>query len=423
MSKRIVNSVEQLEEFLVQVIGGSKFSLKETSFKAQNEWGVKGGVLSHKSGGFFHVTGLTNTVNEDEFLILYQPQSAFNGLLICEDQGDPYVLIQGRIEPGNSNIGQFGPTIQSTPANYMKLHGGKNTPYLDLFFGCKPEEAKVIGNNTQYDLGKRYYQKSKTLSYVEVPNLIDTEENMVWVSIKVINEAIRKDNFFNTDLRSMLSVFDWEQYMGITKKGLVSTASLLFPLFHIENHFSSINWNLTSISKLKNWAITDSGIVDQRETNQVDVDLYEISCTTREVGKWYQPLFSSEGKGRVCLYTKEVEGKTLVLLSVDREFGVSGESIINPSIVMYPEELGVNNVSLDGEIESQMVLSEEGGRFFKDENIYQVRKVEPTYSEKEKQVWVSLDELKIVLKSSNMASIQLRVISSLLIEKMNQQLF
>ena len=96
-----------------------------------------------------------------------------------KEEGNIYVLVQARIEPGNSRIGHFGPTIQSTPANYMRLHGGKSTPYLEYFFGCKPKDARVIGNSMQYDLGKRYYQKSKTLIYVEVPEFLETDENMI----------------------------------------------------------------------------------------------------------------------------------------------------------------------------------------------------------------------------------------------------
>ena len=48
-----------------------------------------------------------------------------------------------------------------------------------------------------------------------------------------------------------------------------------------------------------------------------------------------------------------------------------------PSALFYPEEFNDKNSGLinHGDLMSEMILSEEGGRFYKDENIYQIRAV------------------------------------------------
>lgn len=37
---------------------------------------------------------------------------------------------------------------------------------------------------------------------------------MIWVLLDTITSAIDKDNYLNTELRSILSIFDWNVYEG-----------------------------------------------------------------------------------------------------------------------------------------------------------------------------------------------------------------
>lgn len=167
MTSPIVNKAESFEScsnFLDHIIHGSAFSLTQISFSDQKDWAIKQGALSHFLGGFFHVNGIKNKLNGEEHLVLYQPQSPLTGLAIYKDEKQAYVLLQARIEPGNTNVGQYGPTIQSTPSNYLRLHGGKPTAYLDIFASFSPKSNPIVCC-MQLDLGKLYYQKSKTHSY------------------------------------------------------------------------------------------------------------------------------------------------------------------------------------------------------------------------------------------------------------------
>ena len=86
-------------------------------------------------------------------VLLYQPQSAFNGLLIAAIGAELHVLLQARVEPGNIGVAQYGPTVQSTPANYLRVHGGRATPYLDFFHRCLAGAAPV-GDWTELDSGR-----------------------------------------------------------------------------------------------------------------------------------------------------------------------------------------------------------------------------------------------------------------------------
>ena len=65
--------------------------------------------------------------------MLYQPQGAINGMLTRRIDGERQFLFQARAEPGNVGEVQFGPTLQSTPANYLQFHGGRTSDFFPHF--------------------------------------------------------------------------------------------------------------------------------------------------------------------------------------------------------------------------------------------------------------------------------------------------
>ena len=162
----VARSLGDLKRYLSTGIEDARFSRTRITLGEQNEWSVSNGVLSHRSGGFFHVLGCVGPMGEEE-LIYYQPQNAVNGLAVHRDGDELLLLVQVRVEPGNSHVGNLGPTVQSTAANYNRSHGGRETKLIELFQsyvpGCTP-----VCNSTQYDFGTFYVQKTKSLSVVEL---------------------------------------------------------------------------------------------------------------------------------------------------------------------------------------------------------------------------------------------------------------
>ena len=419
-SLRIAQTTTELKSFLQDTIDRSNFKLLRVKLSEQQEWNLDHGVLGHKTGGFFYITGLIDDISDQEQLVLYQPQSAFNGLVVHKQENNVYVLLQARIEPGNSGIGQYGPTIQSTPANYLRFHGGKKTPYFDFFFQYNPQ-VRLIANSTQLDLGKRYFQKSKVLSYVESNSLVETAENMIWVPLEIIAQVLNYDNFFNTDLRSMFSVFDWDLFLSQNPELTSYTKASFSDNSCLLNNLSGKNMGkLVPISELQNWELTDEGVLD-KENSGVSVNIYKVACTNREVKTWVQPLLCAANRGLITLLMRQVNNQSEFLLSCQSEFGISGEKVLLPSYITYPGENHQNQTTSykEGKVLAEVIQSEEGGRFYLNENIYQVILVDGDFEADESQFWVSVDALKGLLKTSNMVSIQLRCIASLVLKIMN----
>ena len=431
---KVARSALDLKSFLQATIEKADFKLSPIKLSQQQEWNLINGVLGHKSGGFFYITGLVDNISGEEQLVLYQPQGAFNGLVLCKQEQDIYILLQARVEPGNSGIGQYGPTIQSTPANYLRFHGGKETPYFDFFFKYNPQ-VRPIANSMQLDLGKRYFQKSKILSYVESDSLVDTAENMIWVPLKAVTEVLHYDNFLNTDLRSMIGVFDWDLFLDRNPSTDLDTTHTNHLGFD-HNLIGKSMGKLVPISQLQNWELTESGIVDRANTG-ISANIYQIVSTTREVKTWVQPLLCTANRGLITLLVRPAGDKSLdghhsnfpsdrlpqleFLISYQSEFGISGEKVLLPSQIIYPGENDRNQTTLykDGKVLCEVVQSEEGGRFYQNENVYQIILVDSNVESGDEQFWISADTLKGLLKSSNKVSIQLRCIASLVLKDIN----
>jgi oxidase EvaA len=92
-----------------------------------------------------------------------------------------------------------------------------------------------------------------------------------------------------------------------------------------------------------------------------------------------------------------------------------------PTYIVYPGENFQNQTTSDkeGQVLSEVIQSEEGGRFYLNENLYQVILVDRGLVGNKDQFWISLAHLKELLKTSNKVSIQLRCIASLILKIIN----
>lgn len=419
-SIKIAADLTELRDFLTKTIEEASLELTRIKISEQDHWGLHNGVLAHKTGGFFQVAGAVNDADQENHLVLYQPQSALTGLILFRDAGEILVLVQARVEPGNTKEGQYGPTIQSTAANFLQLHGGRPTTYADMF-RCFHPAANALGTSTHFDLGKRYFHKCKLHNYLEARKPIPTLENMIWAPLRVLVDALSVDAFLNTDLRSLLAVFDWDLFTGPD----IDRGSHSPDLGHSNGGFAASvlgprRWQLTELEDLQGWELTDKGVADRCDSG-VWVDMFRVSCGTREVSEWSQPLMCAANRGLVALVVREVNGRCEFLISDETEFGISGQHTLLPSFVSYP---GENHDQLErfkhgGEVMAEILQSEEGGRFYRNESLYRLIMAGEDIQLRPNHRWVGADTLKRILNSSCKASIQLRCACSMALPYLN----
>jgi oxidase EvaA len=301
----------------------------------------------------------------------------------------------------------------------MKFHGGRDTDFLE-HFQSYPGGSRLLRFSMQTDLGKLYFQKSKTHNYVEVVDIFGAGGNNIWVSLRCFDELKEQDYFLNTDLRSLIAMFDWDKYLT-GEAGDVEPNAELLSYFFSQKVNSANRFRLASLDDLRTWTVTDTGL-RQGDDDSHFVHLYNVQARTREVPSWVQPLLGAKGRGYVCLYRRSFRGAIEYLVSVNQESGIDGGAIISPSVVLYPGQSASECVA-QGTLFRHFRHSEEGGRFINYESDFEIRCVDPDFPIGANQFWLSPDQLKQLFAMSNMVAIQLRVAASALIDELNPKCF
>jgi len=422
MLNNIAHSLDELRKKLSKVLETSEFQINRIDFDQQDSWIIRDGIMSHKSGGYFHVIGVQNTQDQTDNLFLFQPQSAITGILLHKMNGQIYVMVQARIEPGNTGVLQLGPTIQSTPANFLRAHGGKSTLYLDFFYSS---HKSVLGFNSSnhIDVGKLYFHKSKLLNYALVDHLMETEHTFYWTPLSVLLEAAKEDYFVNTDLRSLLGVYDWDSLLGIESKKDFEPSKIL-EYYLMKRSTIHCSDRYIPIDKSEHFCITDNSIYSKANPNS-EIVLYSIGTKHREVSEWVQPLWKANDKGRVLLLCRnwDSDENLEILLTVKEERGVAGKYCVSPSLLTYPNENINKEYFNTGETIHEFYQNDEGGRFINHDYLFRVAQVDQHIELAENQFWVNFKELKNILCMHNVPNIHLRNICSVIIDRLNPNAF
>ncbi|PZO54369.1 MAG: hypothetical protein DCF16_05230 [Alphaproteobacteria bacterium] len=396
------------------------FELRRTPSSAAADWALSEGALQHRSKGFFSVNGVRD--GDGEAVLLYQPQAAVTGLLTAELGGERLYLLQARAEPGCLGEVQFGPTVQSTPANFMRLHGGAPTPNIDAFIAYEAD-ARPLQDTTQLDLGERYLFKSKRSLLVETAKPMPAAAPFVWTSAKALRQAAGRSAFLNLDLRSILSLAPWTEAELAPKRqslraSLVTAprpevlGSLLAKIRRVQQPPSIVR-----LEHLKNWVADEWGWSERESQQGFRIGFFEVSAAHREVKRWVQPLVDSSSEGHVALACRDNRGVFEVLVCARRERGLATDIALAPTYVRYPGAPGALPAWLNGDahVLSATVESDEGGRFYRDVSRYELVLVEEAPDGYADCVWLNVAELKLMLTTSNLCTIQLRAIVSQLL--------
>jgi oxidase EvaA len=416
------DNMKSLESFLDEAKQG--FVVEKISLDQLPDWSFQDGALSHRTGGFFSVAGIKpDQPSDDERVLLYQPQSAITGLLTSICNGERYFLLQARAEPGTLCMAQFGPTIQSTPANYLRLHGGMASPYVDWFTTFKPT-VRVLHDSMQLDLGERYLFKSKRLIVAECAIDVKVSPGFIWAPARLITQALGKSAFFNIDLRSLLNVCPWDVIgthdlspaSDIVRKSLACAPrpAVFSQLLHAING-RPLPYRFMNIQSLVGWDITDVGLYDRRGQQGFDVEYFYVEARGREVRAWGQPLINSRSEGLASLSCRVNNGILEILVRIGRELGLQTGKALLPTLLQYPGRAHTPARQAEHFL-MRTTESDEGGRFFCDASVYQLILEDTCQTEVEPDLmWVSVSELKHLLEHSNLCSIQLRGLASLLL--------
>lgn len=419
--------VENVEEFLASRAERRRgFRLNPISVaEAASDWQVRDGALQHRTSGFFSISGFRSPRDGRARMLLYQPQGAVNGWASQRVEGRRKYLVQARAEPGNSEEVQYGPTLQSTPANYMRLHGGASSPFAELFLAYDRDVAPLF-ETQQLDLGERYALKTKRVSLIETNWQGDLPIGFHWVDPDILTAACGMDFVLNTDCKAGLGVLPWnaepdvgelcprsdlvrrslqadlrEDRIGAAIAGVRTAPRILEPI---------------PLDTMSNWRINDDGITEIVPDQNFSIRFYRCGADAREVRSWIQPLIVGGGPGVAVLACRIRDGVLEAYVGFLTETGLATGSAFGPSHLIYPGEEAPTPEWLEKALAKPWLEtreSDEGGRFLDHWSRYALAMVPDDAEPPEPGVWLNIAELKQIMLVSNLCTIQLRVMMSL----------
>lgn len=419
-------------------------------------WYFDGGRnLRHESGKFFSIVGVkikTNVglVPEWSQPIIHQPEIGILGIL-CQKRNDVlYFLMQAKAEPGNVNKVQLSPTVQATKSNFTRIHKGKSTLFLEYFL--HPEKHRIVVDQLQSEQGARFLKKRNRNIIIEIDEKenIDVPDNYCWLTLGQIKKLLKYDNIINMDARTVLSCTQLRAPYAVRRdllravplaaneRSATHTLDLLDSLHRVEDAVYTseeiISWFTTlkmnteldarvcNLNEVKKWVIGDNDIshVDGKYFQVIGVD---VNIGTREVTRWCQPLVKPREPGIIGMIVKKINGLYHLLVQAKMEAGnfdllemaatvqCTTGSYLKPEYdVPYLEYF----LEKRGEVLYDSVQSEEGGRFYQEQNRYMVIEVAeefPTEAE-ERFIWMTLGQAKEFIKFNNYFNVEARSVIS-----------
>ena len=436
-NEEILSWIEEKNKNLKVVI--NKKNISETDWFLDED-----GVIRNKDNTFFQIKGIKKYNSYDnikiEQPILIQDEIGYLGIICKNFDGTMFFLMQAKIEPGNVNKIQISPTIQATKSNFTQKHGGKKPAYLEYFLNA--DRYKVLVDQIQSEQSSRFLGKRNRNIIVVVDEDIEVLSSHMWMTLEQIKELMKIDNLVNMDTRTVLSCIPYLNLTDCEKKsiGYPKSDELKKSLYqgdkinHITQIYRYINdykmfdddkKEIVSLNDMQNWKWKSDEFC-HKERYHFKVIFCEIEIEGREVKKWTQPLFEAVGKAVFGLITCIEDDMLKFLVKAVPEIGCFDKIELAPTIQLeagyeydelnYIDKLFYDRWKNKDNIIFDTVLSEEGGRFYHEQNhnvILNVNKDDIRYLP-DNYFWVDYKTLVELIKINNVLNIQLRNLLSVL---------
>ncbi|MEG2522320.1 MAG: NDP-hexose 2,3-dehydratase family protein [Lachnospiraceae bacterium] len=442
-----MNTTSELLEWVREKNKEIEVSIQRCSLSESEFWILdsKDGRLKTKNGSFFSIVGLE--IREQEEIISQQPvilqdEIGYLGIITKKINGVLHFLMQAKIEPGNVNHVQISPTIQATRSNFTQLHGGREPLYLDYFLNATKHQ--IIVDQIQSEQSSRFFKKRNRNIIILVDEEIKCFDNFKWMTLGQIKELMQYDNLVNMDTRTVLSCIpyaeadiecsqnEWRTQL-IKKspfaKSVLSVHNPITEVWNAINDYKMFNYQKSRIIRLDqlyDWVLSDERFYCKK-SYPYDIIFCNIKIDGREVEQWTQPLIRATEKALFVLVQSEIAGEYKYLVKLCPEVGCFDSVELGPTLQREATEIDnqpnnkVESIVLEMiekhcGIEYDVILSEEGGRFYQEQNRNLVIKVkEEQVGELPKEYfWLSFGELNRMVQYNNVLNIQLRNLLSLL---------
>jgi hypothetical protein len=388
----VLQPARQLEEWLAERRRLRPFQVTRVPLERLDGWkfAADSGDVIHHSGRFFAVEGVhvqTDYGHIPEWWqpIINQPDRAILGILAKDIGGVLHFLMQAKMEPGNVNVVQISPTVQATSSNYLRVHKGARSRYIEYF--NEAGRARVLADVLQSEQGSWFRGKCNRNIVMEVTDEIEPHEDFIWLTLGQIFDLLRRPNLVNMDARTVLSCLPLDTldaaaeddgFRGALRRSLTDRTALR-SLMEVRSWLTGrkAGYTLTArqvpLNSVVGWRRSAEEIF-HRDGKYFTVVGVSVQATNREVRSWCQPLLAPCGLGMAAFIARRIDGVLHVLAHADLRPGYRDVVELGPTVQCTPANFDdvpdhKRPAFLDlvlsgqGRVRYDVLQSEEGGRF------------------------------------------------------------
>ncbi len=455
-SGRELHAEEYFFDWLQQQRDAVKVRIEKIPFRDLRRWHFDQatGNLCHDTGKFFSITGIRVETNFGinpswQQPIIDQPEIGFLGIISKKIDGVLHLLMQAKIEPGNINFVQLSPTLQATKSNYTQAHGGQKPLYLEYFNGTSAARSRVLVDQLQSEQGARFLRKRNRNIIIEVFDEVPVHANFIWLTLGQIKKLLRHDNLVNMDTRTVISSvsygsvadYGWQDAVRFTDK--LEGAMLLSALdsskaLHEKDHliswitdrksFYELNVTPVHLQNVQGWEKDDYSIRHYQK-KYFSVHAVAVEIGNREVVSWTQPIVESAQEGLIAFIIKKMNGVYHFLVQAKVEAGNFDILELAPTVQCLTGNYRKHENEYDvpfidyvlhaapEQTVHRSMQSEEGGRFFREQNVNLVIEATSDFPEHGLPfnfIWMTAAQLMEFTRYNNYLNIQARSLLSVL---------
>lgn len=445
------HTLDELKAWIHDRNRNTEVDIKKTYMNEGDFWyyDFAEGRIRNRNGSFFSIAGLKLFREENEIFeqpIILQNEIGYLGILCKEINGVLHFLMQAKIEPGNINNVQISPTIQATRSNFTQKHGGRKPEFLDYFMDA--EKHCIIFDQIQSEQSSRFYCKRNRniMVYLGENTEVPLTDNYRWMTLGQLKELMKEDNLVNMDTRTVISCIPYAMwtledeekrtvYEMFNDKALFSSIfekrglNGMVPVYRYINNrkmFNDTRTEIVPLDELDSWERTPEGVFC-KEPADYKVIYCDIAIEGREVQRWKQPLFEAQGKAVFGLFTRiSDDGRREFLVRGKEEIGCFDLMELGPAVQLEAtfrtesldcvERYFIEKYKKSSGVIKNVVLSEEGGRFYHEENRNIIIEVgcDEISDIPEGYFWMDFYTLNLMTQINNCLNIQLRNLLSLI---------
>ena len=362
--------------------------------------------------------------------IIKQPEVGILGLVSKNINGEICFLMQAKIEPGNLNHIQLSPTVQATKSNYTRVHQGKAPLYLEYFWD---RTNRVLVDQLQSEQGARFFKKRNRNIIIDVKENIPIDDNFHWMTISQVLELLWTDNTVNMDTRSVISglLFFGQEDKDNDEHSVHSFEEINRWLTHLKTTYD-LDVNEIPLNKVKKWIKTDTNIYHE-ENEYFEIIPVSVLIEGREVNSWTQPMIRAKQEGICAFIIKRINGVVHFLMQGKVECGNFDIVEMAPTVQCVTgsyKKSGAGKLPFldyildvkDDQIIYDVMQSEEGGRFYQEQNRNLIVMVDDSFpiDAPDNYIWMTLQQIQKFLCFNNFLNIQARSLISALVTRENE---